>query len=138
MIAPLTVSLRAKGQGRGQGSGSHRDDEGVQAVAHLVRCVELSKDHSVCGRLAQVAHPELGGLEVRRVDDKLLMGYDKEVKVHSRRRSEFTVGWVRVHRWGRSQFTGGGGQSSKVGEVRVHSRRRSEFTCGGGQSSQDK
>lgn len=44
-------------------------------MAHLVRCVELSVDHRVGGRLAHVAHPELGGLKVGRVDDKLLQRF---------------------------------------------------------------
>ena len=49
-------------------------DEGVQSVAHVVGRVELGEHHGVRGRLAQVAHPELGSLEVRGVDDKLLQG----------------------------------------------------------------
>ena len=41
-------------------------------MAHLVRCVELGEDHSVGCSLTQVAHPEFGSLEVRRIDHKLL------------------------------------------------------------------
>lgn len=76
------VRVRFRFRGQRSRSRSHRHDEGVQAVAHLVRCVELSEDHGVGGCLAEVTHPELGGLKVWRVDDKLLQGCDQAVRVH--------------------------------------------------------
>jgi len=68
------ISPIAAGCKRVEGSDSHRHDEGVQAVARPVRRVELSEQQGVSRRLAEVPHPELGGLEVRRVDHKLLRG----------------------------------------------------------------
>lgn len=41
-------------------------------MARLVRGVQLGEHHGVGRRLAQVPHPKLGGLKVRRVDHKLL------------------------------------------------------------------
>jgi len=43
-------------------------------VAHSVRRAQLREHDGVRGRFAEVAHPELGGLEVGRVDHKLLRG----------------------------------------------------------------
>lgn len=64
---------------RCQSSESYRHDKGVQTMAHLVRCVELSKHHSMRGCLTQIPHPELGSLKIWRVDHKLLQ---TEVTVH--------------------------------------------------------
>lgn len=43
----------------------HLHQEGVQAVAAAPGRVQLGKHHGVGGRLAHVADPEFGGLEVR-------------------------------------------------------------------------
>lgn len=51
---------------------AHGHDEGVQPVTGAVGRVELRVDGGVRGALAQVAHPDLCRLDVRRVDDELL------------------------------------------------------------------